>query len=257
MKPDNKQTGTKSVTVHFRLSPEEYTVLEGKANEIGCNVSQLLRKSLFPNSSGNMSNIDTAELKKQSSLSLNSVRNDFKKISSSYVVFVDSYKAATQIKDRNGDASVNTEQTIRTVNALQEMTLRLQESLNGALRIFGMNEEHSLATDKGLKGITIEVKESQLIQYYNMERIEIIGKLAEDATAYKSKTGSEKARLKVSCESTKGGKKTSREWLVFYAKSEIVPVLVKGKAVYVAGDFTLGDNGDCIIFADILKFVAD
>lgn len=241
--------------IHLRITDEERQTVQKKADELGCNLSQAARMILFKKMSSSLSNLSEKDEKRSQILAMQSTRTEFKKISTSYMAFVDAYVKSVDLKNRMGDPAVSTASTIRLVGSLEDYTLELQKSLNLVLHEMGLKEEHPLARSRELKSLDEANDELTLINYTYMERMEIIGKLTEDASVYKSKSGLERLRLKVVCESVgRGGVKVTRDWVIFYGKTDAVNLLKKDKTVYVAGDFSVGDNDEFILFADNVKF---
>lgn len=279
--PDKKSVKEKpsdarfTVDLHIRLTEEERRVVQAKADELGCNLSQAARTILFKKA-GSAERCSDTEAGQRRLLALRGTRAEFKKIAASYCAFIDSYRRSVELTDRNGNPVVSTELTQRLLSSLEGLTLKLQASLNEALRSEGQNEEHSISRMRPVAApqpaagisspeegkdadIVVQTDSKELdIKYCNMERIMIIGKLADNASKYKTPKGEEKVRFKVNCESTgRNGSKIVRTYSVYWRDTDIAERLTKDVGVFVEGTFATDDNKEPLLFADIVKFASE
>lgn len=261
-----------TVDLHIRLTEDERRVVQAKADELGCNLSQAARTILFKKV-GASDRCSDIEIGQRRLLALKGTRAEFKKIAASYCAFIDSYRRSVELTDKNGNPVVNTELTQRVISSLEGLTLKLQAALNEGLREAGQNEEHSItrmkpiaeirhpqpSTATGTTEIVIRTNSEELdIKYCNMERMMIIGKLTENASKYKTGNGGEKVRFKVNCESAgKDRAKIVRSYTVFWRDADIVEKLTKDSSVFVEGTFAQDENKENLLFADVVKFASE
>lgn len=263
-----------TVDLHIRLTEDERRVVQAKADELGCNLSQAARTILFKKV-GSVDRCSDKEDERRRLLALRGTRAEFKKIATSYCAFIDSYRRSVELTDRNGNPVVSTELTQRLLVSLEGLTLRLQTSLNEMMRSEGQNEEHTITRMKPIASpqraadnsfgekkdadIVVRTDSEELeIKYCNMERIMIIGKLADNASKYKTPKGEEKVRFKVNCESSgRNGSKIVRTYSVYWRDTDIAEKLTKDVGVFVEGTFATDDNKEPLLFADIVKFASE
>lgn len=237
----------------LRLTPEEYDVLRRKADAIGCTLSQAVRHSFMGKGSEKSSSAPSV------SASMRSVREDFKRIAGQYSATVEAYRRSVEILNRNGRPAVSTSLTLQAVRELQDMTLDLQRSVNSALALAGIKEVHA-ATRMGLpeakETLAETLTKKEYILYCIMERIEIIGHLAKDATRYE-RNGKEKMVLTVTCPRIRKGGTAYVSYTVFAEMNDMFRKLKKDCAVLAVGNFDENENGNKIIFADAVKLLGE
>jgi hypothetical protein len=250
--------------VTLRLTPEEYEKIRLFADKKGCTLSQAARLIIFDNSEGPASKSGKKkEQNNEISALARRVREDFKRIAAGYTSAVETYKRSLSLLNRDGSPSVNTQQTIRAVRGLQDMTIDLQKSVNSFLSGTGVKETHAAA-----RIALPEVEEvarkvmtnKEYIMYCYMETMELIGLLEKDASVYTRKkdegeNAKERMAFSVSCLRNRKSRNIKIIYTVFADKTGVFEYLKAGEQVYVRGRFEENDKGDKIIFADTVKLL--
>lgn len=237
-----KDTGKKnvesnySIKVTLRFTPEEYSALEQISDSLGCTMSQAIRYVLFSEKMNNSKRIE----KKTIENSIINTRQNFKKIAGEYT------RIATKLRDRM-DISGTEGSDVRTLfRDLEDMTLALQKSINEVLCHYGQQETHAVSRTR-LPGpekdrtvvVSVAKKDIENFKtlYYYMEKIEIIGNLAENAAEY-VKDGTKRMRFKVIVERRYEDAREKVAYTVFADKGPLFEFLKKGTGVYVSGIFS-------------------
>lgn len=240
--------------IHIRITEEERLAVLAKADELGCNMSQAARTLLFRRTMSSLDSLSEKEKKHRLILALQGTRVELRKVAADYTAVTESLLNSMEATDRKGNPALTSAQTIRMMQTLEDLTLRLQDSFNAVLHELEAGKEDAVKSDGRIAELARTAEERERINYSNMEKIEIIGRLVGDASSYKTKTGAERLRMRITCDSLgKGGAKVTREWVVFYGKTECLGLLKDGRSVFAGGDFSCGENGELIILADTLK----
>ena len=265
-KDESRQDARYTTRVAMRLMPEEHAILQGLADELHCTLSHALRIVLLQNGSRSLRSEGDAQVAKRMKTDLSAVRSDFKRIAQSHAAFVESYR---QVLLRSEAESRNLELTqaaVRSMRSMQDMLLELQSSVNELLRGGGVKETHAAAPlpmpDAPASPAVadgkpeparcgVRMSEREIILYFYMERIEIIGVLEKDARTYERGGGVKMAFTVVCLRSRKEGP-VKTTYSVFAERSAILDQLKDGRSVYVAGRFDEGSAGKAI-YADVVK----
>ncbi len=229
---------TKGYTAHvnLRFKQEEYMYLESIADRLNCTMSQAIRHILFNEKVDLLKQSD----KKSIENAIINARQNFKKIAAEYS------KIATILRSKMDSESTEGADVTALFRELEDMTMALQKSLNEVLRRYGQQETHAVSRTRlpgaeSGRAVTVAVTKKDIenfkILYYYMEKIEIIGNLAEDAAEY-VKDGAKRMRFKVIVERRYEDAREKVAYTVFADRSPAFEFLKKETKVYVSGIFS-------------------
>lgn len=252
--------------VTLRLTPEEYDKIRLFADKKGCTLSQAARLIIFGDGGVPVSK-DGKKREKNNEFSAlaRRVREDFKRIAGEYATAVETYRRSLSLLNRDGSPSVSTQQTLRVVRGLQDMTIDLQKSVNAFLSGTGVKEIHAaarIALPEVMETEERGMPQKEYILYCYMETMEIIGFLEKEASVYTRKkeegdNARERMAFSVTCARRRRTSNIKVLYTVFTDKTGIFEYLKAGRQVYVRGRFEENDKGDKIIFADTVKLLGE
>jgi len=112
---------------------------------MGCTVGQALRGLLIQKTDEKIPEMTEYEVRRRNLTALKGLRDEFKGLVEYYHSVVDTYIEVSKKTNRFGDPAISTYQTVRTLNSLTEITVRLQDSVNELLKEFREQEIHVVA----------------------------------------------------------------------------------------------------------------
>lgn len=242
--------------LHLRLQPEERSYLLKKAEEYGCTLSQAARMLMFlEQKNGPAKEFSASEIEKKKLTALRGARDEFRRISAMYQSVVESISL---------NKNLSKDGASRAILSLENMTIKLQKTLNSVLAILQEKEVHFVSKTYQKTGENdyeniaknLEKIRDSRLKFYYMEKIVIIGFIAEDVQEYE-KNGSKKMRFPVTVERRKKSGKTRVVYNVFSKKGDIFEYLKKGVQVVVTGTFTEDDNNEKVIFSDDIRLFGE
>lgn len=262
-KGERATDNTFSARVSFRFSKNEYDTLVELAEKHGTTISGIIRIILFGNNEENQ-NIKGIKSQKNHKEKIENTlvatRAEFRKLTQDYREISEGVKRALDSGAAGADV------VVRSFRALEDITLDMQKTLNAVLHELGSKEVHQvsrMAKTKAETGppsvrrVPISVSKDDyerfILLFCYMEKIQIIGNLAEDATEY-IRDGVERMRFKVIVERRYEKEKEKVSYTVFSPKEPIFEYLKKGSWVFVMGTFSEDRKSrEKVIFPDVIR----
>lgn len=246
-----------SARVTFRFSLDEYDALSKLADKNSCTISQVIRMILFGNNKKiqGVLSLDDEQISEQlTGNSLENIRSDFKKLAGEY------NEITAAVKQKISEGKVSDAGIERSFRSMEEVTLQLQKTLNSVLREKGVREVHEVSRTARFGGeersvaVRLSAKdyENFLILYCYMEKMQIIGVVADDAAEYE-REGIKKMKFRVLVERAEKNGKKKIPYNVYAEKTSIFEHIKKGSWVFVLGDFAEDSKGQKVIFPDDIR----
>ena len=260
---EHQQVKDKSdVRFAIRISQHQKRELDELAEKSGLSATDYVKRKLFSSSSGETSKRETPTTSQDPrhslSLSAKGIRASLKDNYDIYTELCEKVIAAVDADKRNPGYLYNIAHALKSVN---EMLLDLQKSVNSLMDRVGENQTHEVL--RRLDVATAEQKfgdaaapmqmpkpaaptqnvqtNPNLLKYYNMALITVVGKVADAPRQFKTKTEILMFSFKVVETELVSGKEINTYYEVISRMDEtLFSRLQKGSGVTVSGNLSAG-----------------
>ena len=236
----------KTSTLCLRLTGEERALLQQKADNLGCTISQISRQILLQNDADFLSTKEENERKHRLLLSAKAVKNAFKNYAEDIRQVLDDVRNHIKYDDLSG--------LQRDVRSANDITVELQKTVNEYVRLLAPAEPevHIVARSSGespaaqlseaVESVRRQVDELNLetLKFFNMEKAIVVGTVSDSPKKFTTKAGFEMFSFHVVATKNRGGKAKDTVYeVVSKSDDELFSLVAKDKRVTVVGDLDI------------------
>lgn len=249
---ENDTDSQLSQRITLRLRQDEYEKLAKMSSESGENVSQVVRRLMFKQSSGTpFGQLSESEIKQRQLAAFSGIKNTLKKVAKDFNNVVLLYEKNAASANASGFGQAFIQKTLYSIRGLEDIMVDAQRQINSVVEQAGWPTVHLIAKSPSLarkeesvsktvapvpRAATVQGNSSNNESKYSfMQKVTIAGNLATDVKVFQSQKGNEMMRIAVICDDVIGNEKGSTIYTVLSKKSGISEYLRKGRQVIVSG----------------------